>query len=262
MKNTVFPSCLTDGQWAGIEPHLARPSKRGRPRACLRRILDAIFYLAKTGGQRRQMPKNFPPWQTVCHVFHRWTKDGTWVFISARLRAMTRTAAGRDCRPSAGVLDSQGVKSAAHGGPVGYDAGKKIKGRKRHLLVDTLGLVPAVKVTPASTPEREGGLAVLAPVLCWLRWFKKLWVDGGYTGEAFARDHRPKLVVEVVRRSDAARGFHVLPKRWIARTHLRLAHAEQTPCPRPRNHRGQRRSLRLHRHDPPHAQPARLNHYT
>ena len=101
---------------------------------------------------------------------------------------------------------------------MGYDAGKKIKGRKRHLLVDTLGLVLGVAVTPASTPERAGGLALLATVLGWLKWFKRLWVDGGYTGEDFAeqaRAHRPKLVVEVVKRSDLAQGFEELPHRWI-----------------------------------------------
>ena len=218
MQNACFPTGLSDAQWRTILPNLPKPAKRGRPRTGLRRILDAVIYLVKSGVQWRLPPRSFPPWQTVCHVFRRWRGEGLWRELDDRLRAAVRTAAGHDCRPSAGILDSQSVKSDPHGGDVGYDAGKKTRGRKRHLLVDTPGLVLAVRVTPAGTPEREGGLAVLGPVPAWLRWFRKPWVDGGHTGEDFAREarsHRPKLVVEAVKRSDTARGFHVLPKRWI-----------------------------------------------
>jgi transposase len=218
MKNACYDTDLTDAQCQLLRPHLPKPAKRGRPPTDPRRLLNAMLYVVKSGCPWRLLPKTFPPWQTVYHVFRRWCRDGIWEYLNARLRALVRAAAGKDCRPTAGILDSQSVKSDPHGGAVGYDAAKKIKGRKRHLLVDTLGLVLGVAITPASTPERAGGLALLALVLGWLKWFRHLWVDGGYTGEDFAeqaRQHRPKLVVEVVKRSDLAAGFTVLPKRWI-----------------------------------------------
>jgi len=125
---------------------------------------------------------------------------------------------GRPPQTAAAILDSQSVKSDSQGGDVGYDAGKKIKGRKRHLLVDTLGLVLAVFITPASTTERAGAKGLLEKALGWLTWLRMLWVDGGYTWEEFAnwaRGIRPNLKVEVVKRSDAAKGFKLLPKRWV-----------------------------------------------
>jgi transposase len=129
--------------------------------------------------------------------------------------------AGKRSRPIAAILDSQSVKSDPHGGEVGYDAGKRIKGSKRHLLVDTLGLILGIFVTPASTPEGEGGQGLLEHTLGWLAWPRLLWVVGGYTGNAFAewvKTLRPKLEVEVVKRSDDTSGFKVLPRRWVVET--------------------------------------------
>ena len=134
------------------------------------------------------------------------------------------------------------MKSSPHGGETGYDAGKKIKGRKRHILVDTMGLLLGVKVTPASTPERAGAMLLLAPLLLWFPWLRKLWVDGGYSGHEFSdwvRGFRPELQVEVVKRSDSAKGFQLLAHRWVVeRTFSWLM-----------RHRRQRRGLRPHRHD-------------
>lgn len=218
MKIAPYDTCLTDAQWAFLKPLLPKPSKRGRPPTDRRRILDAILYVVKGGIQWRSLPHNFPPWKTVYHVFRKWTLDHTWEALNACLRTLCRATQGKCSRPTAAILESQSVKSDPHGGVVGYDAAKRIKGRKRHLLVDTLGLVLGVKVTPASTPERAGAKALLNGVLGWFTWLRLLWVDGGYSGPEFAqwvKTLRRKLVVEVVKRSDDVRGFKLLPRRWV-----------------------------------------------
>ena len=203
----------------GLPPTLLpQPRTRGRPPTDRRRIINAVLCVIKGGIPWRLLPAGFPPWKTVCHVFRKWTVEHTWESINARLRAHLRKAQGRRCRPTAAILDSQSVKSDGHGGAVGCDAAKRIKGRKRHLLVDTLGLVLGVGITPASAAEREGAQGVLGRFLGSLTWLRRLWVDGGYSGEAFAqsvKQLRPKPEVEVVKRSDDTRGFKVLPRRWV-----------------------------------------------
>jgi transposase len=218
MKNAKYGSSLTDAQWKYLQPMLPKRSKRGRPPTDLRQVIDAIFYVVKGGIPWRYLPAGFPPWQTVYGIFRRWKRDHLWAALNDALRILVRKNQGKHRQPTAAVLDSQSVKSAGHGGKVGYDAGKRIKGRKRHLLVDTLGLVLGVVVTPADTTERDGAKAVLRLVLSWLTWLRLVWVDGGYTGVEFAnwvKTLRSKLTVQVIKRSDDVRGFKVLPRRWV-----------------------------------------------
>ena len=218
MKIAHYDTCLTDAQWTFLSPMLPTPSKRGRPPTDRRQIMNALLYVIKGGIPWRLLPANFPPWKTVYHIFRQWIRDRTWEVLHDRLRALVRKTHGKHCRPTAAILDSQSVKSDPHGGAVGYDAAKSIKGRKRHLLVDTLGLVLGVGGTPASTPERAGAQALLQRTLGWFTWLRLLWVDGGYSGEAFAqwvKTIRPKLKVEVVKRSDDLAGFKLLPRRWV-----------------------------------------------
>jgi putative transposase len=218
MKIAFYDSSLTDAQWEMLAPMIPKPSKMGRPPIDRRQIVDAILYVAKGGAQWRLLPHDFPRWKTVYHVFRKWTLDHTWEALNARLRASVRAQEGKDCRPTAAILDSQSVKSDPHGGPVGYDAAKKIKGRKRHILVDTLGLLLGIVVTPANTAEREGAQTLLQKTVAVFTWLRLLWVDGGYTGPAFAEwvaKLRSTLEVQVVKRSDDAAGFKVLPRRWV-----------------------------------------------
>jgi putative transposase len=218
MKNASFETDLSEAQWEYLKPMLPSPNQFGRPQTDRRRVIDAILYVLKGGIAWRLLPKSFPPWQTVYHVYRAWALDGTHAALDEALRVCVRLEQGRHAQPSAAILDSQSVKSDGHGGAVGYDAAKKIKGRKRHLLVDTLGLVLGAIATPADCPEREGGQQVLQRVGNWFPRLRKLWVDGGYTGESFAqwvRAQWPKVEVEVVKRSDDLNGFAVVPRRWV-----------------------------------------------
>jgi len=218
MKIAAYDTNLTDAQWDYLQPLLPKPSKRGRPPKDRRRILDAILYMVKCGCPWRYLPTDFPRWKTVYHIFRQWVANHQWAVIHDTLRVLVRRSQGKRSRPTAAILDSQSVKSAGHGGVVGYDAGKRIKGRKRHLLVDTLGLILGVAVTPANTTERAGAQLLLGRVLGWFTWLRILWVDGGYTGATFAqwvKGLRPKLAVTVIKRSDTTTGFKVLPRRWV-----------------------------------------------
>jgi putative transposase len=182
----------------------------------LREILNAIFYIVRSGCTWRMLPHDLPPWKTVYHYFRLWRKDGTWERINSALRVEVRVAAGREPEPSAAVIDSQSVKTTETPGVRGYDAGKKVNGRKRHLLVDTLGLVLMVVVHAANIQDRDGARLLLEKARGRFPRLRLIWADGGYTGKLVDWVKTLCLwVLEIVKRSDDVKGFQVLPHRWV-----------------------------------------------
>ena len=183
MPRCPYPSDLTDAEFACLAPHLPPPHPRGRPwRHPQREIVDAIFYLIRTGCQWRCLPHEYPPRPTVYWWFARWRRDRTWERLNGALRERVRVVSGRHPQPSAGSIDSQSVKTAAVGGLRGFDGGKKINGRKRHLLVDTLGLVLKAVVHSAYVQDRAGVPLLLDGIATQFPRLEHVWVDQGYTG--------------------------------------------------------------------------------
>ena len=214
-----YPSDLTDAQWALIEPLLPPPTRLGRREKHPRRqIVNAILYVLRTGCAWRYLPKDFPPWQTVFWYFCRWEQDGTVDRLHDALRDRVRDAAGRDPMASAGIVDAQSVKGADTVGKDsrGYDAGKKVNGRKRHVVTDTLGLLLVVMVTAASVQDRDGGAMVLERLRFAMPSVALIWADGGYAGRlvAYARQVL-RRTIEVVRKKPGQHTFEVLPRRWV-----------------------------------------------
>ena len=178
-----YASDMTDAEWALIEPHLPPPRPLGRPRTTdLRAVVDALLYMLASGCQWRLLPSDFPPYSTVQRFFYQWRADGLWQLINHDLMMRAREAQGRAASPSAGVIDSQSVKTTEAGGPRGFDAGKKIKGRKRHILTDTTGLMVAAMVHEASIQDRDGAVPLLASIRHRLPWLRHVFADGAYAG--------------------------------------------------------------------------------
>lgn len=212
-----YSTDLKDEEWEIIAPLVPAAKLGGRPRTTdVREVLNAIFYILKTGCPWSFLPDGFPPKSTVYHYFNTWSQDGTWQNIHDQLRRDTRTASGKDEEPSVGIIDSQSVKTTEIGGVKGYDAGKKTKGRKRHILVDSLGLLLLVVVHSAGIQDRDGAKLIFEKAQHWLPRIRLIWADAAYAGKLIEwLGHLCSWTLDIIKRPTDAKGFILLPKRWV-----------------------------------------------
>jgi putative transposase len=213
-----FPSDLTDREWAVVAPLIPAPRPGGRPRTTqMRDVMEAVLFIASSGCAWRMLPGEFPPVSTVRGYFYAWRDSGLLATINQLLVMTAREIEGKQAQPTAGIIDSQSVKTTESGGICGYDAGKKIKGRKRHIITDTLGFLIFVRVHGADIQDRDGAPDLLRAIRFRHPWLRHVFADGGYAGDKLkdAMRGHGRWTIEIVKRSDTAKGFVVLPRRWV-----------------------------------------------